>query len=42
MRKGHSEKDEIIRLTKEVEDLNYLVERLKEERNTGLVQIQKI
>ena len=42
MKKGASDKDEIIRLTKEVEDLNYLVEKLKEERNTGLTTIQRL
>ena len=42
MKKGTSDKEEMLRLSKEVEDLNYLVDKLKEERNSGLTVIQKL
>ena len=39
LRRGVSEKEEIIRLTKDLEDLNFMVENIKEERNSGLLKI---
>jgi hypothetical protein len=42
LRKGPSEREEMVRLSKEVEDLNYLVDKLKEERNSGLGKIERL
>lgn len=39
---GETEREAVVRLTKEVEDQGFLIDRLKEERTSALMRIENL